>query len=56
MQDATANDPKNELHYSLCTKNQKNQRWKKKKEKKDMESWFNKDLTLKSTYLTSESY
>ena len=44
MQDATANDPNNELHYSLCTKNQKI----KDAKKKDMETWFNKDLTLKS--------
>lgn len=31
MQDATANDPNNELHYSLCTKNQKIKDAKKKK-------------------------
>ena len=37
-------------------KEPKKSKMKKKKEKKDMESWFNKDLTLKSTYLTSESY
>ena len=40
-------------HYVQRTKKIKDE---KKKGKKDMESWFNKDLTLKSTYLTSESY